>query len=121
VATTATPLRSRSQPPPPPLEALAGKASNQAGRATPPRPRQTSRAQAVVVPPLPAVPMLFTSALGGPAAASPALDGGLMGSYGAGSADTAGGGRRRRWILVLAVLAVAISAAVSMVGLLNRG
>ena len=122
VASTATPLRSRSQPPPPPLEALApARPAAMPGGPGPSRPRQTSRGQAVVVPPLPAVPLLFTSALGGPAAASPALDGGLMGSYAAGSADAAGGGRRRRWILVLAVLAVAVSAAVSMLGLLNRG
>jgi serine/threonine protein kinase len=123
LAATSTSLRARSQPPPPPLEALApGKNSGQnaAGRPTPPRPRPTSRAQAVVVPPLPAVPMLFTSALGS-TAASPALEGGLMGSYGSGSGDPATGGRRRRWIIVLAVLVVAISAAVSMLGLLSRG
>ncbi len=115
------PLRARSQPPPPPLEALApGKPSlPQPSRATP-RPRLPGRAQGVVVPPLPAVPLLFTSALG-PTATAPSLDGGLMSSYGSGGSDPATGGRRRRWILVLAVVLAGAAALVSVFRLLNVG
>jgi eukaryotic-like serine/threonine-protein kinase len=102
-----TGLRSRSQPPPPPLEALA------------PSKRPPPPARAQTLPPSPAltsaVPLLFTSALG-PAGGAQAID--LAYS----TVSESGGSRRRRWIVVVALLAGGAGLLVSMLRLLvNRG
>jgi serine/threonine protein kinase len=116
-------LRARSQPPPPPLEALAPPRASAVRPVTSTRP--VLRPQTLTPPPqLPSVPMLFTSALG-PAAATPALNLGASAS-GLGSAvlerygvESSDGGRRRRRIIAFALILVGVGAAFSVMRLLS--
>jgi eukaryotic-like serine/threonine-protein kinase len=111
-------LRSRSQPPPPPLEALAPPRRPTPVDMLAPAKRPPARPQPL--PPSPAltsaVPLLFTSALGPAGGGAPALD--LAYSTGV---NESGGSRRRRWIVVLTLLAAGAGLLVSMVRLLSRG